>query len=199
MSRQVGDERARYGRKSLREQLEDLFAWPAAHPVGTFVLLFFLVVGSLFFGSRALGVRFESLVVGDCLYVRTDAAQEELRPIGERAAVTQTLVAGGAERTDCGASHGHEVSAVVTVPLPSQAVGEIGEQLTADQIKALSDPLCDAAFEGYVGHALAGSRYTTYAVFPEPAAWVASDRRTVCLIARVDGAWMDHLARGRGE
>jgi hypothetical protein len=196
MSRQVGAERARYGRKGLREQLGDLVAWPAAHPVATIALLFFLVVGSLFFGSRALGVRADDLRVGDCVFVRTEAAQEAQRPIGEPAVVSSVLLAGGAERAACDASHGHEVSAIV---VPG---GDIAGTPDPTTIKAATAPLCAAAFPGYVGHALEGSAFTTFPVVPDASAvanWVGGGRRTVCLVARTDGAWMDHPARASGE
>ena len=201
-SRQVGDERARYGRRSWGERLGDVLAWPAAHRVATVLIIAFLAVGAWFFASRAGGLRAADLAIGDCLFVRTAAAQDEVRPIGEPAVVSDTLLAGGVERAGCNASHGHEVSAIVVPALPSAAPGDIGTLLDRGEIQSLTAPLCDAAFEAFVGRPMAGSRFTTFPVAPDAegaAAWVAGGRRTVCLVARSDGAWMDHPARGSGE
>lgn len=205
MSRQVGDERARYRRKGLREQIDDAFSWPAAHPIATLVILAFLVVGTLFFGSRALFVRPESLAVGDCLYIRTAAIQDESRPIGSERQVSDVLLAGGAERAGCGSSHGHEVSAIV-MPFgsvaPSRPPGETGFAMGPNEMRAMTLPLCQAAFEDYVGRPLADSRYLTFPAVPDiegGPSWLEGQRRTVCLVARRDGAWMDHPAHGSGE
>lgn len=201
MHRELGDERSRYGRKSWREGIEDALAWPAAHRGATAIGL--LILG----GAIALalltgrGVDRRDLAVGDCLYVPTSAARDPLstRPIGEAAPVEEVVVAGGAQRTDCTASHGHEVAAIVAAPEPSGTIGDTGSGFDLDALHRLTQPACDAAFAAYVGHALAGSRYVTFPVAPEPEAWAGEGRRTVCLVARRDGQWMDHPARASGE
>jgi putative regulator of septum formation len=143
-----------------------------------------------------------NLEVGDCLYVRAVADQSSDRPIGEPHDVAGALLAGEAERAACDASHGHEVSAVVVPALETLAPGATPTLLDHAQMQALTGPLCDAAFAAYVGHALSGSRYITFPVVPDTdaaAGWAAGGRRTVCLVARADGQWMDHPARGSGE
>jgi len=142
------------------------------------------------------------LQVGDCLFVRVVASQSDARPVGEPHDVAGALLAGGAERAGCDASHGHEVSAIVVPPVPSTAPGEVLPLLDHDQMEAATAPLCDAAFASYVGHALEGSRYVTFPVVPDTdggAAWVADGRRTICVVARSDGQWMDHPAHASGE
>jgi hypothetical protein len=202
-SRKLGDERARYGRKSLREQLGDVIGWIAIHRVATAMVVGFLAVGLLLAGTQGLQVDPASLAVGDCLYVRTDAAQGDDRPIGDEHDVALTLLAGGAERASCAVSHGHEVSAIVTpAVLPTPSPGATPALLDATSIRAVTGPLCNAAFAGYVGHALDGSRYATFPVVPDAggaAAWLNDGRRTICLVARADGQWMDHPARASGE
>jgi hypothetical protein len=69
-------------------------------------------------------------------------------------------------------------------------------------MRRLTAPLCDAAFAGYVGRPLGGSRFTTFPVVPDAdgaEAWLNGGTRTVCLVARSDGHWMDHPARGSRE
>jgi hypothetical protein len=200
VSRQLGDERARYRRLSLREQLDELLAWPATHRIAAALIVAVLIIGLLLAFTGGLLVAPESLAVGDCLFVRTSANQADARPIGEIDEVSATLVAGGAERASCSASHGHEVSAIVFGPTPSVVRGELrAETLDADAIRRVMQPLCDAAFAGYVGRSLAGSRYVTFPVAPQPQTWIAEGGRTICLVARADGEWMDHPARESGE
>jgi hypothetical protein len=96
------------------------------------------------------------------------------------------------------------VSAIVipeTTPTPTRRPGEIGVVRDAAALRVLTAPLCAAAFEGYVGRPLEGSRYLTFPVVPdlETGDWVTGGRRTICLVARIDGQWMDHPARASGE
>jgi heme A synthase len=201
MHRELGDERTRYGRKSLREQVEDVVAWPASHRFATGVILL-VVVGALLLAS--VQGKFEdpaNLVVGDCLYVPTAAAKDptSARPIGEAAVVADAVLAGGAQKAGCAGSHGHEVSAIVTGPEPSVVPGAMPLLLDRGAIQQLTKPLCEAAFAGYIGHALEGSAYVTFPAVPEAPEWIAGGRRTICLVARNDGVWLDHPARGSGE
>ena len=193
MHRELGDERARYGRKGLGERLSDVLSWPGSHRAATVILLLIVVGGALLYVATARPVDIRGLAVGDCLYIPTDAAKDPTaaRPIGEPGAVEAVILQDGAERAGCTASHGHEVSAIVIAPESSVA--------DRDAIHLLTQPLCDAAFSGYVGHALAGSTFVTFPVVPDPPQWVADGRRTVCLVARRDGGWMDHVARGSGD
>lgn len=194
MPRELGDERSRYGRRSLREQVDDALAWPASHRLATGVILVVVVGALLLSVGSGRFANPDSLAVGDCLYVPTAAAKDPVstRPIGDAAAVELIVVAGGAQEAGCTASHGHEVSAIVTGPAASAPVDR-------DAIHTLTRPLCEAAFPDYVGHPLAGSRFVTFPVVPEAPVWTAAGRRTICLVARNDGQWMDHAARGSGE
>lgn len=207
MPRELGDERARYGRKSLRERLEDSIAWPSEHPFATGVIVI-VVAGALLLASlRGRSASVADLAVGDCLFVPTAAARDDAnpRPIGEEPVVLDVLLTGGAQQAACTASHGHEVSAIVTPAsptLPSLGPGEMPTVLDGPAMRALTAPLCEDAFEAYVGRPLDGSRYVTFPVVPGAdgaAAWITGGRRTVCLVARADGQWMDHPARGSGE
>jgi hypothetical protein len=202
-SRQLGDERARYGRKSLREQLDDLAGWVRAHPIASGVVAGFFLIGALLSLARGNTAEAGSLAVGDCIYVHTAAAQGSDRPIGEEREVTVALLAGDAELAGCGGSHGHEVSAIVVPePPPTGAPGVIGQALDAAAMRTMVAPLCEAAFAGYVGRPLAGSVYTTFPVVPDAKgaeAWLDGGRRTICLLARIDGQWLGHPARGSGE
>lgn len=152
--------------------------------------------------TRGSGVGAGELAVGDCLYVRAAASQSSDRPIGAPDDVAAALLAGGAERAACTASHGHEVSAIVVPALETLAPGVMPTVLDKAKMASLTQPLCAAAFGAYVGRSVEDSRYVTFPVVPDvegAAAWVAGGRRTVCLVARSDGQWMDHPARGSGE
>lgn len=200
MHRELGDERARYGRKTLREQLDDAFAWPARNRAATAIVLIVVVGGAVLWLAGNRAVELGRLAVGECLYVPTAAANDPVstRPIGDSAAVEDVILVRGAERADCTASHGHEVSAIVVGPEPSAIPVPTRGVLDRDAIRRATRPLCEAAFAGYVGHDLAGSAYTTFPVAPEATAWLAAGRTTVCLVARVDGQWMGQPARGSG-
>jgi hypothetical protein len=201
MHRELGDERARYGRKSLREVLDDALAWPGSHRFAAGVIAI-VVVGAILIAlisGRAEDAR--NLAVGDCLYVPTAAALDPTatRPIGAEGDVELLVMGGGAQKAGCGASHGHEVSAILTGPEPGPRASGIGTAFDRDAIHRLMQPLCEAAFEGYVGRPLQGSALVTFPVVPEAPAWLAGARRTICLVARNDGTWMDHPAQGSGE
>ena len=199
--RELGDERARYGRKSLREQLGDAFAWPGTHRFATGVILVVVAGALLLSAIRGRSASLHDLAVGDCLYIPTESALDpsSTRPIGDAGAVELVVVEGGAQQAGCTASHGHEVAAILTGPEASARGDGIGTLLDRDAINRLTQPLCEAAFAGYVGRALADSAFVTFPVVPEPQAWVQGGRQTVCLVARADGQWMDHPARGSGE
>ena len=207
MPRELGDERARYGRKGVREQLGDVLDWPREHRFAAGIIVIVIVGALLLAAVRGRFVDYRDLAVGDCLFVPTAAARDpsSTRPVGEPDAVVAVILSGGGERAACDASHGHEVSAVVMAePLPTLCTPVPPCEMPSGvldraAIELLVRPACDAAFAGYVGRALAGSRYVTFPVAPEPVAWLAGGRRTVCLVARADGMWMDHPARGSGE
>ena len=186
MSRQLGDERARYARRSLREQLDDLFAWPGAHRIATLVIAGFFVVGALLWATRGLQVAPGDLAVGECLYVRTSASQSDDHPIGDPDDVAAALLRGGAERAGCDASHGHEVSALLDLT-------------TLRDVSSEAAARCIAAFKSYIGHPLQGSAYTTFAALPTPVERSGGAHLGVCLVARDDGNWLDHPARSSGE
>jgi hypothetical protein len=100
--------------------------------------------------------------------------------------VVTAVLAGDVERASCASSHGHEVSDVI-------------------DLRSLADPAvapqarCEATFEAYVGRARSGSIYETFAATPDADAQAAGANRAFCLIARTDGQWMDHPARGSSE
>lgn len=184
----------RYEHASLAERLGDIVGWFRAHPLG---LVPVLLVAAGFFTQvvappRAAGPR--DLRVGDCVFVRTSQANAigpGARPIGEPSEVTQVLMAGAAEQASCSASHGHEVSGLVEGPEPP--AGYPGEV----QLEEFGG--CAAAFTDYVGRTLDGSLYTTFAAVPTADDWATGIRRVVCLVARADGQWMMHAARGSRE
>lgn len=152
--------------------------------------------------TRGQHVQPVDLVVGDCLFVRTSTAADDVRPIGTTDEVSHVLLAGGAERAACDASHGHEVSAIVVPELATPAPSALPLLLDAAAIRRVAAPLCEAAFASYVGRTLAGSTYITFPAVPDAdgaEAWLDGGRHTVCLVARADGAWMHHPARGTGE
>ncbi|MBI2780633.1 MAG: septum formation family protein [Chloroflexi bacterium] len=201
MHRELGDERSRYGRRTWREQLDDAIAWPGSHRFATGILLLVVVGALLLSAARGRPTSRADLRVGDCLYIPTAAALDptSARPIGDFVAVEDVVIVSGAQEASCTASHGHEVAAIVTGPDASSAASAAPGPLDRDAIRRLTRPLCEAAFPGFVGHALAGSVYEINPVVPEADAWIAGGRRTVCLVARVDGQWMDQPARGSGE
>lgn len=201
MHRELGDERARYGRKTWREQLDDAIAWPGTHRFASGIILAVVVGALLLSAARGRTSSLGDLRVGDCLYIPTAAALDPVstRPIGDSAAVEDVVVAGGAQEASCSASHGHEVAAILTGPDPGAGASGTPGLVDRDAIHRLTRPLCEAAFPGYVGHALAGSVYEVDPVVPDASTWVAGGRRTVCLVARIDGQWMDQPARGSGR
>jgi hypothetical protein len=126
------------------------------------------------------------LAVGDCLYVRVPTSPSDAQVIGSPDGVRSVLLSGGAERASCTASHGHEVSRVLDLTTLRYTLAE-------------SEVACRDAFAAYVGHPIDGSRYTTFPVLPDDAAQAAGASIGLCLVARADGQWMDHAARGSGE
>jgi hypothetical protein len=160
--------------------------WPRRNPVATAVIVGFLVVGCLIAAARVMLVNPLELAVGDCLFVRTAAAQDETAPIGGPSVVTAALFEGRAERTSCNASHGHEVSAVVDLR-------------TLDYPLPETRARCVEAFQPYVGRAAGGSIYMTFAALATPEQQQAGAYLGICLVARADGSWVDHAARGSGK
>ncbi len=201
MPRELGDERARYGRRSLREQLDDAIAWPGKNRFAAGVMLVVIAGALLLVIARGRPANLADLRVGDCLFVPTAAAQDEARPIGQATAVEDVILAGGAQQAGCTASHGHEVAAIVGPPSPTATLAPsvLRVRFDRDAIRRVAQLLCEAAFAGYVGHALAGSRFMTFPVAPDAADWIAGGQQTTCLVARVDGQWMGHPARGSAE
>lgn len=185
-------ERDRYPRMTLRDQLDELVDWVRGHSL---VVLAALIVAVYVVTQIILppaSARPEDLRVGDCLYIRTTATSDlapGVRPIGEPAAVGLSLLGGGADQTGCSASHGHEVSAVI----------DLTEQPPASPLSASLDRACEGVFGSYVGRDLGSSMYGTFAVVPDDAHWDAGIHRAVCLVARADGQWMTHAARGSSE
>lgn len=103
------------------------------------------------------------LAVGDCLYIRTASAADATRPIGDPQEVSQVLLAGGAERAGCDASHGHEVSGFLDLAKVHYPFAD-------------AQARCRDAFAPYVGRALDGSAFMTFAVVPDAGAQAAGAR-----------------------
>jgi hypothetical protein len=195
--RQLGDERTRYARKTVREQVGDMVATLRAHRVAVGVAVVVLAIAAILSLLSGRPIRPGELAVGDCLYVPIPAAADVSadRPIGLPADVEAVLMTGGAETAPCNGSHGHEVSAIVglRLPLPSGVVP------TQNALRAYAQSVCVQMFPGYVGHPLAGSLYETFAAVPTTEAWNAGQGDGVCLVARADGVWMSHPAHNSGE
>jgi hypothetical protein len=196
--RRLGDERGRYGRRTPRDRAIELADWLRAHPAAVLVGLVIIALFGLQLVLSPRVVAVGDLRVGDCLYVPTQAAQDlapGVRAIGDAATVEQTLMTSGAERADCNASHGHEVSAIVGLALPLPSNGD----LTQDELRQYAQDQCVAAFPGFVGRALDGSLYETFAAVPTADAWAGGSLTGICLVARRDGQWMTHPARASAE
>ncbi|HEX8025523.1 MAG TPA: hypothetical protein VF484_04885 [Candidatus Limnocylindrales bacterium] len=58
--------------------------------------------------------------------------------------------------------------------------------------------VCDAQFEAYVGHALTGSAYVTFAVIPSVAQLETGPQLAMCLVARADSQQMTSPAKNSG-
>ena len=186
MHRELGDERSRYGRKSLREQVRDVLAWPGEHRIATLVIVAFVAVALLLAAARGAIVQASDLRVGDCLYVPLDQTPDDARPIGEARDIGPAVLAGDAERAPCTASHGHEVSAILDLTAFAYPFAD-------------AQAACAAAFQPYVGRSAAGSSYATFAAVADSAEIAAGAKLGLCLVARADGGWMDHPARASGE
>jgi hypothetical protein len=195
--RQLGDERGRYGQKSLGEQAGDVVDALRRHPVAVGVAAVVVAIAAILWFLSGRPVRPEDLAVGDCLYVPIPASIDISpdRPIGAPSDVEQVLMAGGAETASCTGSHGHEISAIVGLGLP-RASGVVETQAN---LRQYAQGVCDEAFAGYVGHPISGSVYQTFAAVPTIEAWNAGPVDGLCLVARADGNWMSHPARNSGE
>lgn len=184
-------ERDRYPRMTFRDQLVAVLDWGRENRLvvlGLVVVAVYVVTQLILPPPTA---RPGDLRVGDCLFVRTSASEEigpGARPIGSPAAVGAALMTGGAERAGCDASHGHEVSSLI----------ELTERPQTNPLSSSLDRACEGVFDSYVG-GMASLTYETFAVVPGPAQWDAGIHQAVCLVARLDGQWMTHSARGSGE
>ncbi len=189
--RQVGDERARYGRKSVGERLDDLWDTLARYRLWLVGAAVVMAIGA-WFAVMSRNVTVDRLAVGDCLYIPTTAADDPTTtaPIGVERDVEAALFGGGAEAAGCSSSHGHEVSALI--PLATAAT-------TQADARTAVQATCDAAFAAFVAHGIAGSQFATFAAVPTPDQWDSGERTAVCLVARADGQWMTTPARGSGD
>ncbi len=135
----------------------------------------------------------DRLTSGDCIYVRTAAAAQTgpgARPIGDAGEVETVIDKGTAVRAACGLSHSHEVSA--TVPI-STSITDPAVAREAVQER------CDAEFDAFVHHPLAGSAYITFAVVPTSEQLATGSKLGLCLVARTDGQWLTSPAKNSGE
>ncbi len=148
-------------------------------------------IGTIF--NPPIEATADRLTSGDCIYARTAAAAETgsgARPIGEAADVEAVIDRGTAVRAACGLSHSHEVSA--TVPISASITDPAVARETVQE-------RCDAVFESFIHHPLAGSAYVTFAVVPTSAQLASGPRLGLCLVARADGQWLTSPAKNSGE
>jgi len=186
----VTRERDRYPHMTLRDHVDELVDWFRSHRLIGLAMI--LAAGWILVQVIAppRSGRPEDLRVGDCLFVRTssvDAFGPGARPIGDVLSVSASLLAGTAEQASCTGSHGHEVSAIIDT-----------SELNGGPAAPNYDAACAGVFGSYVGRTT-GSIYETIAVVPTQQQAAAGARRVVCLVARADGQWMTHPARGSGE
>jgi hypothetical protein len=180
----------RYPHLTMRDRAQELVGWFRSHRLAGLAML--LAVGWILVQLIAppRSGRPEDLRVGDCLFVRTssvDAFGPGARPIGDLQSVRASLLAGTAEQASCSGSHGHEVSAIIDT-----------SELNSGPAATNYDAACAGVFGSYVGRTT-GSIYETFAVVPTEQQATAGTQRVICLIARADGQWMTHPARGSGE
>jgi hypothetical protein len=174
-------------------QLGELVPWIRQHPVRGVITLMLAAgaLGTIF--NPPIEATADRLTSGDCIYVRTAAAGQTgpgARPVGEPADVEAVIDKGTAVRAACGLSHSHEVSAVV--PISSSTTDrEIARETVQER--------CDAEFEAFVHHPLAGSAYVTFAVIPTTEQLAAGQRLGLCLVARADGQSLTSAAKNSGE
>ena len=174
-------------------QLGELVPWIREHPVRGVIMIILAAgaIGSIL--NPPIEATADRLTSGDCIYARTAAAAQTgpgARPIGEAAEVEAVINRGSAVRAACGLSHGHEVSA--TVPISGS---------TADRavIRESIQERCDAVFDAFVHHPLAGSAYVTFAVIPAADQLTTGSKLGLSLVARADGQWLTSPARNSGE
>jgi hypothetical protein len=174
-------------------QLGELAPWIRQHPIRGVITILLAAgaIGSIF--NPPIEATADRLTSGDCIYARTAAAAQTgpgARPIGEPADVEAVIDKGTAVRAACGLSHGHEVSA--TVPIT-------GSTTDRAVIRETIQERCDAVFEAFVHHPLAGSAYVTFAVIPTAEQLAAGPKLGLCLVARADGQWLTSPAKNSGE
>lgn len=177
----------------LGVQLGELVPWIRQHPVRGVITLLLAAgaIGTIF--NPPIEATADRLTSGDCIYARTAAAAQTgpgTRPIGEAADVEAVIDKGTAVRAACGLSHSHEVSA--TVPISTSITDPAVARETVQE-------RCDAVFEAFVHHPLAGSAYVTFAVVPTTDQLATGPRLGLCLVARADGQWLTSPAKNSGE
>lgn len=183
-------ERDRYRRASLREQVGDALRGFWNDPIARFVAI--VLLGGLLV-LRLLTpevVTLSALRTGDCVYLRPPGPTVltgEARPVVATPADLQGYDV--AERASCDLSHSHEVSDTFSVGAAADAYPGLAALVEA------YEPRCDAAFEAFVGHPLAGSLYATAVAVPDARRWAAGARSGVCVVFNADRSLLDHRAR----
>ena len=186
-------EKERYQHASLWEQARDelLNLW---HQPKVLLVIGLIVGGWLVLQlTTPAVVKLEELAVGDCIYVPTSSSGEvdAIRPIGSGIDVVAGLYRAGAERAPCDGSHGHEVAAVFLfeepagAPFPGATALEQGQR-----------PVCEAAFEAFVGRPVAGSALQVTLAVPGETAWDDGRRAGACLVNNADGSFLSGRAAG---
>jgi Septum formation len=195
----MGDERPekeRYQRASLLDQVRDELVnlW---HQPKVLLVIAVIVGGWLVLQlTTPAVVKLEELAVGDCIYVPTSTSGEidAIRPIGSAIDVVGGLYRAGAERAPCDGSHGHEVAAVFLLEEP------VGAPFPgAVALEARQRPVCEAAFEPFVGRPMDGSALQLTLAVPGEAAWDDGRRVGVCLVNNADGSFLTGRAAGSGR
>jgi hypothetical protein len=189
-------ERIHYRYATRREQLVELWTdFLANRPLQlALAAILFVLVTLRILTPETVG--FASLQAGQCLFVRTSAANALIadRPIGEDDEVRATLRSQGAEIASCDLSHSHEVAGAGDLPDGPDVEYPGGAALVERET-----PACEAAFEAHVGRTIDESTYEPLVVVPDTGDWREGDRSYACLVQRADGRFMDHRAAGSGE
>jgi len=91
---------------------------------------------------------------------------------------------------------GSSVPGAAQTPVPSADAALESDRLA---IRASVQAVCDAQFQAYVGHALAGSAFVTFAVVPSAAQLETGPQLAMCLVARADEQPMTSPAKNSGS
>ena len=193
----------RYPKATLRQQAEDFVGWFPAHRNGTAAIV--IVVGLLVLWRLITPgiVRLDELRPGDCLFVRTTSARSPLDPgPGDPRSVRGVILADGAERAPCDASHTHEVSGLVDLDDHDDAAAA-GAPPAYDPVALLAqaEDACAGQLPGYLGlpPGATSAAWVGFAVIPDKRLWERGARVAACLVSSADGRFPTTPARDTGR